>query len=267
MGFTLIKGQFLPQTGTPDGDSVRFKPNKLELLENLQGVKAKISPATQSVQLRFEGIDAIEKAATKPLSVDAKNNMLALVGYDKTSNPTPDGYILTRRTDPNGRLVSFVFAGGIGMPDGSDVYIDATILGKSVNYFQMKDGYAYPLCYNTLFAELREKFNRALQSAKNNQLGYWVTDKSMEGIAVPDKASLATIDPVWPKLWRRCEEYLKVNATLDGFEKWLDRKNERGIKIDSTDETGLVDVLEIQGDFVRMLEEPENLMVVTKVKR
>jgi endonuclease YncB( thermonuclease family) len=267
MGFILIKGVFTPANGEPDGDSVRFKPNNVNLLKKLEGVKAKVSATTGTVQLRFEGIDAIEKAATKPLSVEAKDNMLKLINYNKTNNKTPKGYILARMTDPNGRAVAFVFAGEASQTDGNDVFLDADLLKKSVNLKQVQDGFAYPLYYNTLFASLRNTFNTALKKAQSTKLGYWKTDKSLIGVTVTNKASLATIDPIWPKLWRRLEEFLASRNGLNGFLEWIDDKNERIIKIDSADETGLVNILEVNGNTVKMTEKPENLMVVTAIRR
>lgn len=269
MGFILIKGTFMPNAGEPDGDSVRFKPDNLALLNKLEGVKAKIGTGAETkntVQLRFEGIDAIEKAATKPLSVEARDNMFKLIGHSST-NQTPKGYILTRMTDPHGRPVAFAFAGSTTRADGSDVFLDASLLGKSVNYKQMLDGYAYPLYYNTLFAQLRNKFNSALRLAQRNNRGYWKTDKTLTGVTVNGKASLATIEPIWPKLWRRLETYLTNNNNLTGFINWLDEDNERVVIINKTDETGLANLVKVNGNKVSLSEKPENLMVITEINR
>jgi hypothetical protein len=76
MPFTLIKGTFVPAAGTPDGDSVRFLADNNGLWNTLQGRPVNISPVNGTVQLRFEAIDAIEKKAILPFSMDAKKNML-----------------------------------------------------------------------------------------------------------------------------------------------------------------------------------------------
>lgn len=257
----------MPKNGLPDGDSVRFKPDNLDLLENLEGVKPRVSSTTGSVQLRFEGIDAIEKGAIKPLSLEAKDNMLKLIGYDASNAPTPRGYILTRMTDPHGRLIAYVYPGSISRGDGTNVFLNPEMLKSSVNYKQMQDGYAYPLYYNTLFADLRNEFNAALEEAKIKERGYWKTDKTLSGVVVDDKASLALIDPVWPKLWRRFEEYLAGHNSMAQFVDWLNLKNERVVKIDTTDETGLANIINVNGNKVKMTEKPENLMIVTVINR
>ena len=90
MPFTLIKGKFVPSAGTPDGDSVPFLVNNNEFWNSLQGRPVHISPTTGTVQLRFEGIDAIEKKATVPLSSDVRNNMLRHIGH---SEQNPSGWV------------------------------------------------------------------------------------------------------------------------------------------------------------------------------
>lgn len=68
MPFIVIKGRFKPTVGIPDGDTVRFKADNLALWKKLQGVPVRLGKSEHSkntVQLRFEGIDAIEK---RPLS-------------------------------------------------------------------------------------------------------------------------------------------------------------------------------------------------------
>ncbi len=270
MGFTLIKGTFKPKAGIPDGDSVRFMPDNLNLLEELEGLKAKVGESAKTngtVQLRFEGIDAIEKGATKPLSVQAKENMFNLIGYDAIANPEPKGYILSRMTDPHGRPIAFVFVGTISKPDGSNIFLDAEMLGSSVNYKQMQSGYAYPLFYNSLFATLRVKFNEALAQAKQSGKGYWIKDKTLIGVNINGKPSLAAIDPIWPKLWRRFDEYLNDHSSMKDFIIWLEAKNERVIIIDRADETGFANIINMQGNKISLIQNPENLMVITEIKR
>lgn len=256
--------------GLPDGDSVRFKADNIKLLKKLEGVAVNIGTGAatkDTVQLRFEGIDAIEKAATTPLSVLAKENMFRLIGFDKDSNPEPRGYILTRMTDPHGRPVSFVFAGAAPKPDGSAVFLDAQLLGKSVNYHQVKDGFGYPLYYNTLFAALRKKFNEALVSAKQQHKGYWPSDKTNTGVTIQGTASLKTIPPVWPKLWRRLQEYLRSNTSMNGFIQFLADKNERMIVLPLIEERGLQDIVKVAGKKVSLSVKPENLIVITEIVR
>lgn len=275
MGFTLIKGKFRPWAGLPDGDSVRFEPNDPDILENLEGKTPVLGtgPETQgTVQLRLEGIDAIEKAATRPLSVDAKENLWKLINYDPESDAdskrNPKGYILARMTDDrSGRPICFIYAGTTPTRDGTDVFLDEALLRGSVNYQQALAGYAYPLYYNTLFASLRDEFTAAIDRAKAQGRGYWPFDKTQTGVRVRSKEELREIDPIWPKLWRRMEEWFRHHDSLAGFVDELERKNERIDLLDVMEERGLQDIVEVSGDRVKLTEPPGNIRVVGKAGR
>lgn len=271
MAFTLIKGRFKPKAGFPDGDSVRFLANDLSLWSKLEGRLVQVGTGAKTkdtVQLRFEAIDAIEKGAVKPLSTDGRDSMFELIGFDKASNPEPIGFILARMTDDqSGRPICFVFAGNTSRRDGSEVFLDGPMLRDSVNYQQAKAGFAYPLYYNTLFASLREEFSQIIASAKQNDLGYWPYDRTTSGVTIGSRNELATIPPIWPKLWRRLEEFLRKTNSLAGFVDFLEQRNERIDILSIVEERGLQDLVEVQGNIVRMIEPPENLRIVGKVGR
>lgn len=261
----------MPEAGVPDGDSVRFRANNNALWKKLKGRPAKLGTGVETegtVQLRFEGIDAIEKGAQKPLSNDATNSMKKLIGYKEGTNPTPAGYVLTRMTDdPAGRPLAFVFAGASPFPDGRLVPLTTAHLRTSVNYKQMKAGFAYPLYYNTLFYDLRNQFNVALRNAKTPKKNYWKTDATRKGVTVRTKADLATISPIWPKLWRRLQEHLRKKTGLGGFKDMLEQKNERIDILSKMHEVGLQDIVRVSGNKVWLTEAPENIRVRGKAGR
>lgn len=270
MPFFVIKGHFKPKAlgALPDGDSVRFLADDLKLWSKLAGKPVKLGTSValkNTAQLRFEGIDSIEKTATQPLALQSRDNMFRLIGVTPTVSE-PRGYILARETDDkSGRPICFPFAGTTAAKDGSSVMLHATLLKKSVCYQQMKDGFAYPLYYNTLFAALRNEFDKALASAKQNHLGYWPTDATRTGVAVTKKADLTNIRPIWPKLWRRLEEYFGGTSpatSLSGFVAFLAAKNERIDILSIMEERGLQDLVEVQGNKVKLKQNPENLRVV-----
>jgi endonuclease YncB( thermonuclease family) len=271
MPFTLIKGSFHPKAGIPDGDSVRFKADNLALWARLEGAPVELGkgPLTKdTVQLRLEGIDAIEKGATKPLAIDARDNLFALLAFDANTSPEPTGYILTRMTDDRSkRPICFAFAGNPGDPDGSDIFIDRPLLRKSANYKQVRDGYAYPLYYNTLFASLRAEFNGAMKLARDAKRGNWPKDKTLKGVAVSDHADLETIAPIWPKLWRRLDTFLKDGSQLSDFVDFLAGENERLNIISIAEERGLQDIVEVTGAKVKLTVAPEDIQVIGKAGR
>jgi endonuclease YncB( thermonuclease family) len=268
MPFTLIKGRFKPAAGTPDGDSVRFLADNLSLWSRLEGRPVRLGTGVttkNTAQLRFEGIDSIEKGATQPLADQSRDNMFRLIGHTPAV-AEPRGYVLARMTDDqSGRPICFAYAGGTTRGDGSEVFLDLPLLRRSVNYQQMRDGFAYPLYYNTLFAALREQFDVALALAKQQRRGYWPTDATRAGVTIRTAAELKTIRPIWPKLWRRLEEYLGNNPpppNLSGFVEFLATQNERVDILSLMEERGLQDLVRVNGNRVRLLFNPENLRVV-----
>lgn len=265
MPFVLIKGRFVPGAGVPDGDSVRFRADDLSLWRRLEGKPAKIGAGATTkgtVQLRFEGIDAIEKQATQPLATQAKESMFGLIGLS-TATPEPIGYVLARMTDDeSGRPIAFAFAGTAAEADGASIFLEPARLKKSVNYLQMRAGHAYPLYYNTLFANLRGTFTQAMTAAVSARRGVWPTNATRSGATVRKAADLATIPPIWPKLWRRLEEYLRHETGLARFKAFLAARNERVDVLDVMEERGLQDLVAVNGNKVRLIEPPENLRIV-----
>ena len=137
MPFTLIKGTFHVvntssngrQTGfQPDGDSLHFKPTNPLLLDRLEKIGRPYDLTNiGSVQLRFEGIDALElhyqsrgapsTHQPRPLADNARDFLtgqakLNPVPYVAPRNISVDppaerdglpGYVLARSLDVNGR--------------------------------------------------------------------------------------------------------------------------------------------------------------------
>ena len=268
MPFTLLKGHFKPEVGVPDGDSVRFRADNLALWNKLEGRAVAIGTGVETLgtaQLRLEGIDAIEKGAIQPLATEARDSLLALLGYEDDVTPEPRGFVLARMTDDQSRRpIAFAFAGETDRPDGDDVFLDIPLLRQSANYRQVEARFAYPLYYNTLFASLRNAFTLAVGAAKLQGVGYWPTDATATGVTVRSSADLDTLSPIWPKLWRRLQEYFRDADSLAGFIDFLEAKDERIDVMSIVEERGLQDLVEVQGDTVRLLEPPENLRVVGK---
>lgn len=270
MGFFLIKGTFVPKIGEPDGDSVRFIADDIQNWDLLEG-RGDDPGQRDSMQLRFEGIDALEKAAVQPFSGNAIKSMKRLIGV-RTGVDEPRGYVLAKRFEGNGRPVCFVFAGDAPEADGSDVFLDAARLRNSVNYLQVKAGFAYPLFYNTLFRELRETLAEAWADAQANNRGYCPSDASMTGVTVRQRGDTATIAPIWPKLWRRLEEYYRrrdasgnTPRNLNGFLAFLRRSGERADDLTTFEQKSIDHFFAVSGNKVKMLVPPESIRVVSSV--
>ena len=263
MPFVLIKGTYFPGIGTPDGDSVRFAADDISLWEALDG--GIDDPGTNdTVQLRFEGIDAIEKAAIQPFATQARDSMLEHIGAEGLGD-TPRGYVLSRSTDAHGRPIAFAFAGEAPEPDGASIFLNGARLRDSVNFGQMRSGFAYPLYYNTLFRDLRETFNEALDEARADDRGYWPRDATMTGVSIEHRSELSVISPIWPKLWRRLEEWLRNNEGLGGFLDFIHDSGERADNLITFEQHSLDDFIEVVGNTVRMKVDPRNIRVVSVI--
>jgi endonuclease YncB( thermonuclease family) len=260
MGFLLIQGTFAPDLGEPDGDSVRFIADDLSNWEKLSGKMGNLG-SEDSIQLRFEGIDAIEKQAIQPLSRDARDSMFSLIGRDAAARPT--GYILSKAFEQNGRPVCFVFSGNAPEADGADVFLSETRLRTSVNYQQVEAGFAYPLYYNTLFRDLREEFNVALATARAARAGYWPTDASLAGVTVNTRSDLFTIPPIWPKLWRRLESFLRTPRNLSSFIASVKASGERADDLTTFEQKSMDHFFRVTGNTVRMAIDPKDLRIVS----
>lgn len=212
MAFLVIHGKFLPKRGQPDGDSVRFTPNDsavLGLLETKAGRKANKSTDAQgrvSVQLRYEGIDAMEKDALPGLPQEALAANKQLIGFIEGSVHEPAGYVLASGIEQNGRPIVFVYAGPTSAADGSDFFLEANHLKTSVNHELALRGLVYPMYYQTLYAELRSVLTQAVLKARSGQRGVWKDDKSNSGFSLKTRTQVQTLPPIFPKLYRRLQK-------------------------------------------------------------
>lgn len=258
MGLTLIKGTFRLDAGDPDGDSVRFQAENDRLWERLRGREVEIK-SDGTVQLRYEGIDCLEKAAIQPWADDARRQNFALLRhYENPTSRAPRGFILTGHTDSNRRPVSFVFAGEIEVEDGCKLFLDGPLVRRSVNHQLVATGYAYTLFYATLFPQIRHELTQAFLSARAAQRGLHQQDATMKGVRILNRQDLGTMAPIFPKLWRRLNDYLHHQAGISGFKDWLANRSSDLLTTPADPQTWLCfdQVVDVQADSVKLLVEP-----------
>lgn len=259
MPYLIIKGVFNPKNGIPDGDSVRFLADDDSLFDQVEGrVEFK---AGGEAQLRYEGIDALEKGAIKPLSSRSTKRNIELLGGDKNGLP---GYILTKGTDTNGRPISFVFTGNPTESDGSEIEIDGNLLNKSVNYQLLEEGIVYPLFYDTLYKEIRDELVKSATAARATKKGIWKDDLSNKGFVIKPPVDITKLQPIFPKLWRRLEAFYQrpsnqkkpAKEFLASLTKGSDRlftiPDQRSIKFSTA--------LSLKGDTLKLLYKPEEMI-------
>jgi hypothetical protein len=73
------------------------------------------------------------------------------------------------------------------------------------------------------------------------------------------------IPPVWPKLWRRLEEFLRNHQGLNGFLDFIRDSGERADNLTTFEQSSLDNFMEVTGDTVRMTVDPRLLRVVSVI--
>lgn len=278
MAFTLIKGTFHVVNYSPDGDSIRFKAKTNSHWSELETIRRKIEVNKNGhVQLRVEGADTLETHyrglhQPKDLADSATDFLLADLKITNvrwgpthsrvtSANDGTPGYILTRSSDPNGRPVSFVFAGTTTKADGSKQFLNRTWLKQSLNYKLLARGLAYPMYYTSLFWDLRQTMTDAVKNARKNNKGIWPYDWT-DGVTVNNLESITDEYAIFPKLFRRLGAHLKTGKPLSTFLKEIKDMQEGVVILDIAHQTHFDNIVTVNGKRVKMTKLPENVAFV-----
>jgi endonuclease YncB( thermonuclease family) len=289
MPMTVIGGKFRVIQTAPDGDSIRFYANNPELWKKIS--KSIRTNATGGVQLRLDSIDALETHFSpkggslggvqhQPLKYahEASNELLKFLGFskvtrgssEKVTSATPDevpGFILTRFADMYGRGVAFAFKGETKEQDGSDIFLDKSLLPKSANYHLLSTGLAYPTFYSKLYPDVRSQLAQAAQTARSENKGLWKEDKTNAGFVLESLETITDEAVILPKLFRRLLGYLAINdgsVALDGFKSYLASLDDKLIILPDGHVTGFDYVVKVEGQNLKLTQQPENLVFIEK---
>ena len=285
MPLSIIKGQYRIQGSEPDGDSVHFHPSDPNAFTTLH-LGAHLN-GQGGTQLRLEAIDALETHYSprvrggflqhQPLALAhaAAATLLQRLGFtdvqrdgERVTSSTPEqteGYILTRFADKYGRAVSFAYAGPSDHEDLSSVFVDEQLLGQSVNFRLVADGLAYPTYYSKLFPDLRTALTAAATQARSDQRGVWEDDATTRGATITSLEALNEQLVILPKLFRRLVDYLALGAgdiSLAGFLAFLASRDDRLFVIPDGHATGLDNITRVEGQTVRLLHPPDDLIFI-----
>jgi len=246
MAYTLVEGTFRIVGFEPDGDSLRFAPKNVDLINALNPERL-LRPG-DSVQLRLECIDALEihcpghtelRHQPRAAADAGRARLLELAGFedvvyaaDKVVGCKADdlpGYILTNKLDSyRRRPISYAFAGQAPAgQDGASIFLEPPMLRESMNFALLASGACYPMYYEGAFFDLRAELDKAVAAARAAPTGasIWVTDATSSGVAVPPFARIADEVALWPKLFRRVASFFEANpndTSLAGFVSWLE---------------------------------------------
>lgn len=235
MAFTWIRGRLVVVGYSPDGDSVRFVPDEIATVRELEnGRRVRPSERDGSIQLRLDAIDAPEthyQDQAQPLADEARTTLLDAVGFrdvrfddnDTVTAATPDSVpaaICAALVEVNGRPVALLVTG-----DAAEAHVDgdevdpATVVDASVNATQTTGGRAYLTLYTSTPEPVRRRFLELAASATGPG-SVWAEDRSA-GFTLTKQADVGPDGQlILPKLFRRATDYLRAD-TSGTFLEWL----------------------------------------------
>lgn len=286
MPLTLITGEYRILNAAPDGDSVRFYPDDADAWQAV-GRSVRVNRAG-GAQLRLEGIDALEthyqpqrsqlpsQRQPAALGRGAAAELLRLLGFEEVTRRADEtvtaarpaevpGFILSRFADTYGRPVSFAFAGDAPDDDGADVFLDEALLAQSMNFRLLDQGLVYPTFYTLLFPDLRTAMADAARASRARRDGVWAEDATNSSFELTSLEDITERVVMLPKLFRRLLDYLALNdgdLSLDGFRAYVEARDDRLLIVPTGHMTGFDFVIEVEGQRVRMTQQPEDLVFV-----
>ena len=285
--YRAVQGRLVVVSKRPDGDSVRFLPDRPDPWQDLRNSRrVRPSQEDRTVQLRLEGMDAPELhygAAAQPLGAESREALLGLLGFEEVTYAAdrctvlaatperPPATVLTRAADANGRIVAFVVPGASGLADGEPVRLDDALLSRTVNHAMVAAGWAYLLAYTALAGAHRRALGTAARQARGAGLGVWGLDRTWEfDLRGPDPLGPGG-QLVMPKLFRRCTDYLLArDGGFDGTladwllasRSWRQRDEDDRVVVDDRYETRLSELLLLRNGRVALQVDPLDLAFI-----
>lgn len=275
MPFHIIKGSFFAENYSPDGDTIRFKPDNEAKLSLLSGPPANVN-FRGHVSIRFEGIDALEThyGALKqppPFADQATDFVLSALGisdvqwsHERRSIVSADdgkpGYILARATDRYNRVIAFVFGGVSDANDGDSIFLEPAQLSASVNYLLASHGLAFATYYWGLFADLRSAITEAVGHARSQSSGIHSVDRTNDGAEISSLKSITDDFVIMPKLFRRLTTYIEEKGKVSGFKAALEASAEPVFDLRDQNFTHFDTFVEESGNSIRLTRSPEELV-------
>lgn len=296
--YTLIKGKYWihnpdkPRQGPqPDGDTVRFEPDSIDLVRRLPRISGRPPNITTGGQInvRYEGIDTLEthfNSSHQDLTFAnaAREHNLAQLGFTNVrffpdspnvvqsvdQNPLP-GYVIANGIEANGRLLGLVFGGATNRVDGARVFVDETTLDQSVNTKLVVAGLAYAEPYDTMPMSLVRHLRTVVHVARNANKGLWPSENVTTDSAALIQ-SLADLQALimWPKLFRRLATYFdEGNVGLGQFDAWVRDdpiRRDDTLRLPDGEKGNMHDTYLIENDTLQLQFRPEDLLITPDPK-
>ena len=187
--FVVIKGDFVIQGKEPDGDSLRFVADDLDLFAGLRNAHRIVLSDDGSMQLRMEAIDAPElhyevDTIRQPLGAQARDALLDAMGFSDVTFPgdanvlvsgsTPErvsGAVLSKAADVHGRPIAYVLVADRAetLDDGDTVEVDEDLLSNTLNFRLVETGEAYCLFYTSTPLSHRQILRTVARQARQGE--------------------------------------------------------------------------------------------------
>jgi hypothetical protein len=296
--YTLIKGKYWihnpnkPRQGPqPDGDTVRFEPDSIDLVRKLPRISGRPPNITAGgqINMRYEGIDTLEthfngKHQNLTFAHAAREFNLAQLGFTNVrffpdlpnvvqsvdQNPLP-GYVVANGIEANGRMLGLVFGGATHRSDGEKVFVDNGLLDQSVNAKLVVAGLAYVEPYDTMPMSLVQHLRAVIHATRNANTGLWpnenvTTDSAALIQSIADLQALV----MWPKLFRRLAAYFDEGRIgLGGFDAWI-RDDVIGrddiLRLSDGEKGNMHDTYLVDNDTLQLQFRPEDLLILPDPK-
>jgi endonuclease YncB( thermonuclease family) len=238
--FYALRGSFYVASYSPDGDSIRFRPDHPTHLRALAGSDRLTTSAKKQwhVQVRLEGVDAPELhylESEQRRAREARAQLLARLGFNavtyhgayvlRSSPGYVRGWLLTRSVDITGRVIGLAYRPDqVALAADYTLEVSPDLIAESVNAEMIGRGAAYSLMYASLAKPLRDRLVQVAKRARTKRAGVWRYDTTA-GFELRGLGSIGTRGAlVFPKLFRRAVSYcwdVAGGFVASAFRDWL----------------------------------------------